>query len=664
MIHILVVDDQKTIREGLKAILESEPDLVVVGTAKDGQSGIEQVALLQPDVVLIDMEMPGIDGVKTTEIICQNYIGTKIIVLSCSDSDEYVSKSLRAGAMGYLLKNTPASELKEAIRSVYRGYAQIGPGLLGKVLSQVPKSNSNLSQINISQPSELQKQLLSTSSEIDIEDLGIRASKLQPLKNKSSYPSNRSWQSYLAIWLIGNTLLWTAALAYLKFKAPTYKSEWAIGLPTGKNSTNVNLPEIGNAYSQSDSPFSNSQVSDPRENYKFLVETKEVREAAASHLNIPVKKLGKPRIKIVDNTTLMEFAIDGKTPQEAYEKALAFQNALDARLNQLREQEMGQQDWQLQATLDSSKRQLQEAHKRLSEYKARAPVSSREQLQNLSTNIEDLRRQKAETLAQLQQITASSKELSINLGLSVQEAADAFVLQSDPLFQQYSTDYSRINAELVNLESKFSPANPAVIAKQAEKDEAQTALLRRGQTLLKKPFSQALLEQLSLNNDNSFNSNRASLLQELVSLQTQQKGLQNQAQELERQIKNLENRLSSLSPQESTLANLNRDVQIAEAVFSSTMTKLDLSKSDIFASYPRIQMVTEPNIPDEPSSPKTKFVLLGSSMSSFFLGTGLFSLWWRDRRNQQAKKEEKQIELNLLPSFNPTNNSNSVFNKK
>ncbi len=558
MIRILVIDDQTTIREGLKAILESEPDLVVVGTARDGKSGIEQVALLQPDVVLIDMEMPGMDGVKTTEIICQNYIGAKIIILSCYDSDEYVSKSLRAGAMGYLLKNTPAVELKEAIRFVYRGYAQIGPGLLGKVVSQVTEFDSNLPQTNSSQLKE------QNALSLPIKTANLHFPDLENELSLSHF--YRSWKFYLGIWLVGNILIWTIALAYLKFKDPIYKSEWAISLPVGKSSTSVNLPEISNADFQRDSPLSNSEVSDRlRENYRFLAETREVREAAASQLNISVQELGKPRIKIMDNTTLMKFEIHGNTPQEAYEKALAFQNALEVRLNQLREKEIGQQNWQLLATLDSSKRQLQEAHKLLSEYKARAPFSSREQLQNLSANIEDLRRQKVETLAKLQQISASSKELSANLGLSAQEA----------------------------------------------------------------------LEQLSLNNK-SLNSNKANLLQELVLLHTQQQGLQNQAQELERQIKNLEIRLSSFSAQELTLANLNRDVQIAETTFSSTMTKLDSSKSDIFASYPRIQLVTEPNMPKEPDSPETKFVLLSSSVGSFFLTTGLFSLWWRDRCNQQA----------------------------
>ena len=175
---------------------------------------------------------------------------------------------------------------------------------------------------------------------------------------------------------------------------------------------------------------------------------------------------------------------------------------------------------------------------------------------------------------------------------------------------------------------------------------------------------------MSLNNANSSDSNKAVLFRELISLQTEKEGLKNRANELEQQIENLESRLSSLSPQESTLTNLQRNVQIAEAIFSSTMTKLDLSKSEIFAYYPQIQMITQPNIPEEPSSPKTLFILIGSSMGSFFLTTGIFLLWWRDRQNSLINQEIISPPINRLPSFNYSNNNldpsnnNSVSGKK
>ena len=129
IIRILIVDDQKMIREGLKALLKTETDLEVIGIAENGEAALKQVETLQPDVVLMDMEMPGMDGMVATQSICQKFQDVKILVLSTFDNQEYVSRSLSSGAMGYLLKGTPAKELTDAIRSVHRGYAQIGPGI-------------------------------------------------------------------------------------------------------------------------------------------------------------------------------------------------------------------------------------------------------------------------------------------------------------------------------------------------------------------------------------------------------------------------------------------------------------------------------------------------------------------------------------------------------
>jgi hemolysin D len=134
MIRILLVDDQKSIRERLKSLLETEPDFDIVGMVDNGYDAIEQVKLLLPDVVLMDMEMPDIDGVLATKIISHSSLKTKVLVLSSHDSDEYVAKSLYAGANGYILKGAPAQEICDAVRFVNRGYMQIAPGLFEKFI--------------------------------------------------------------------------------------------------------------------------------------------------------------------------------------------------------------------------------------------------------------------------------------------------------------------------------------------------------------------------------------------------------------------------------------------------------------------------------------------------------------------------------------------------
>lgn len=136
MIKVLLVDDQSLIRQGLKALLELEPDLEIVGEAENGEIAIDLVAQFQPDVVLMDIRMPIMDGVAATREMHKRFVGIKILVLTTFDNDEYVTAALQNGAMGYLLKDTPSEELAVAIRAVHKGYTQLGPGIAKKLLTQ------------------------------------------------------------------------------------------------------------------------------------------------------------------------------------------------------------------------------------------------------------------------------------------------------------------------------------------------------------------------------------------------------------------------------------------------------------------------------------------------------------------------------------------------
>ncbi|MDZ7962958.1 MAG: response regulator transcription factor [Aulosira sp. DedQUE10] len=134
MIRILLVDDQFLIRQGIKSLLESNPQMQVIGEAENGQRALEAISELQPDVVLMDIRMPVMDGVAATGAIAQQYPDTKVIVLTTFDDDEYVSQAMRLGAKGYLLKDTEPDELMLAILLVYKGHTQLGPGLFEKAL--------------------------------------------------------------------------------------------------------------------------------------------------------------------------------------------------------------------------------------------------------------------------------------------------------------------------------------------------------------------------------------------------------------------------------------------------------------------------------------------------------------------------------------------------
>lgn len=138
MIHVLLVDDQAILRQGLQALLSLEPDLSLVGEASNGREAlvlIEQYASTAKsiDVVLMDIRMPVMDGVAASREIQQRFPHIKVLVLTTFDEDELVQQAMEAGAAGYLLKDTPSEELAQAIRSVHRGYVQFGPGIFQKM---------------------------------------------------------------------------------------------------------------------------------------------------------------------------------------------------------------------------------------------------------------------------------------------------------------------------------------------------------------------------------------------------------------------------------------------------------------------------------------------------------------------------------------------------
>jgi hemolysin D len=133
VIRLLLVDDQKFVLELLQSYLKSEKDLEVVGIADSGQAALDLTASLHPDIVLVDIEMPDMDGLMLTQTMTQHFSKTRVMVLSSHDNEDYIRKALAAGAQGYLLKNTPAQELIHAIRFMYRGYLQLGPGLFNKL---------------------------------------------------------------------------------------------------------------------------------------------------------------------------------------------------------------------------------------------------------------------------------------------------------------------------------------------------------------------------------------------------------------------------------------------------------------------------------------------------------------------------------------------------
>jgi NarL family two-component system response regulator LiaR len=135
-IRVLVVDDHKLVRKGTRALIEQVDDMEVIGEAADGAQAIELAALLQPDVVLMDLMMPLVDGVEATQAIVAANPSAKVIALTSFGTDDKLLPTVRAGALGYLLKDADPSALVQAIRQVAQGEAYLSPDMTRRVMAQ------------------------------------------------------------------------------------------------------------------------------------------------------------------------------------------------------------------------------------------------------------------------------------------------------------------------------------------------------------------------------------------------------------------------------------------------------------------------------------------------------------------------------------------------
>jgi DNA-binding NarL/FixJ family response regulator len=159
-LRVLICDDQAIVREGLSLLLALEPDVEVAGTASNGAEAVEQAARLTPDLVLMDLNMPIMNGVEATRQILAAAPATRVLLLTTYDDDEWVFDAIRAGAAGYLLKDTPRADLIKAVRGTIAGRTYVDPAVAGKVLTQVAGARQSAPTLLTGKLSERERDVL------------------------------------------------------------------------------------------------------------------------------------------------------------------------------------------------------------------------------------------------------------------------------------------------------------------------------------------------------------------------------------------------------------------------------------------------------------------------------------------------------------------------
>lgn len=143
-IRVLVVDDHPVVRMGLRALLDAQPGIDVVGEASDGNEALARTVELRPDVVLMDLRMPSIDGAAATALIIKAVPGTRVVVVTTYDNDADILRAVEAGAAGYLLKDAPQDHLVDAVRAAARGETVLSPTVAAKLMNRMRASGADL----------------------------------------------------------------------------------------------------------------------------------------------------------------------------------------------------------------------------------------------------------------------------------------------------------------------------------------------------------------------------------------------------------------------------------------------------------------------------------------------------------------------------------------
>ena len=431
---------------------------------------------------------------------------------------------------------------------------------------------------------------------------------------------------YAITFLSINAIIWSIALVCISLLPNQYVSKWTLILPGAGVGAKIDIDNIGSASSVVNSAFSSNSLS-PKVNYKSIAQSSKVLNSAASSLNLSVEEFGKPQIKLVDQTALLYFHMADSDPLVAQEKSWALYQALQDQINSLRLDEIERREEGVQRMLKTFGDKLNHAKKNLLSYQSESDIVTIDQYQRIPILIEEMRAQQAQMSTEKEQVLKELLTLSRILGLTSAEASKVMSLQADPYFQQLATDQSTTNALLTENSSKWGANHHKVRTQQLKVESINAAMKERAKQLI---GSSRLIEKVSLSDHHK----RGQLLYDLIAKKSQYEGIKYKLENLNTQIEKYQTRLRSQSESVSKLDELERQHQIAEAVFTSAVAKIDTGKSDIFASYPMLQMMMEPTLPQKMSGARPQHVYLGGAFGTLMTIIILTLLWLRRRQVQ------------------------------
>lgn len=427
---------------------------------------------------------------------------------------------------------------------------------------------------------------------------------------------------YLAVCLIWIAMIWSPILGYLASAPPKFTSHMSLILPGSGVSASVNMDGIGQASSYASSAFSSNSVS-PTQTYKRLIRADRIMDAAAASLGVARTALPRPKVTLVDQTGFINVEMTGGTPEEARDRNQAILEAFFAEVNALREDDLMVRERGAVKAIDEYRGSVLATRQAVSTLKDETGFLSGDQFtRQVSEN--DARMADIVALrGRLEEKSAYVTQMQTALGLTPEQAARALDLYSDQEYLALVEDLSLKAALRSEARAQYGTRHPLRQNADVAYETAQAATVRAAMRITGLPQEIAAKLNVSQYGD------RTSLLAELLRNEAERAGLAAQYEALNSRYLSEKRRLEQAATAAAQLEDLQRDFQVAEAVFASAIARAQSSKTDVFASYPLVQVLENPSLPEDGTASRKKLAIVAGGGATFLVLLALSLGWLR-----------------------------------
>jgi len=411
---------------------------------------------------------------------------------------------------------------------------------------------------------------------------------------------------------------------YLSVETPSYKTSWIVLLPGTERASTINLDNIGEARSNGGNAYGSVSIS-PKNTYKEIALSDAVINSAAAQYGVKASAFSKPKITLIDQTPAMKFTLVGESQEELAFRATLYNDTFHATLDKLRSNEIERNFEGIEKNLEEAKRRLSQARQDIVTFQVKSSIISDDQFKRWTNDTEELRTEQTQATIELAALNATLTALLDQLGISAEQAQALLTRQANPTVAAVLDMLSQKLAELASMSARYAAKNP--LRKTIEGEIANLTLQLR--TLLDGVPNVGNIDNAQLYG--LLSRNHVESVEKVNTLLAQQRGLIAQRQTLDDSRQRYLDRLRSHAQGTATLADLQRVHQIAEAIFSSALAKLDTSRLDIYATYPLTQLLTQPGATIKRDRLQAKLMIVASVLIYGMLSLALALIQVRKR---------------------------------